>query len=197
MSNVGDLSPSAAGFQGYQTLDVASPAGAQPAPQPPVQPAAPPVPQQTTGVPGVPPLHLAIHRVEGALCAPMVSPLVRMHVVDAATGYRWGPSAGQQCIFNVDKEGQAFLRRAKTTPGKDPRSQSPWVADSGQSSFFRPFTTLPAALRFRRGQLQQDATDREQVANQLGVAVLGGGPLHCSGGVWAWDVLLTTNPLLV
>lgn len=158
MSNVGDLSPSAAGFQGYQTLDVASPAGqAQPAPQPPVQPAAPPVPQQTTGVPGVPPLHLAIHRVEGALCAPMVSPLVRMHVVDAATGYRWGKSAGQQCIFNVDKEGQAFLRRAKTTPGKDPRSQSPWVADSGQSSFFRPFTTLPAALRFRRGQLQQES----------------------------------------
>ena len=36
----------------------------------------------------------------GALGTSLVSPLVRIHLVDAATGYRWGKPAGQQCVFN-------------------------------------------------------------------------------------------------
>ena len=40
----------------------------------------------------------------GALSTTMVSPLVRVHLVDAASGYRWGKAAGQQCVFNENKE---------------------------------------------------------------------------------------------
>eukprot|EP00435_Cladocopium_sp_Y103_P063258 s348_g24.t2 len=90
--------------------------------------------------PSVLPLRLAIHRVEGAIGTSLVSPLVRIHLVDAATGYRWGKPAGQQCVFN-EKDGAAYLR-TKQEPGKEQRAP-PWTADSGQSSFFRPFSTMP------------------------------------------------------
>ncbi|CAE8589111.1 unnamed protein product [Polarella glacialis] len=37
--------------------------------------------------PRSPPVQLAIHRIEGALCSSAVSPVVRVHVVDAASGF--------------------------------------------------------------------------------------------------------------
>ncbi|CAJ1420284.1 unnamed protein product [Effrenium voratum] len=124
--------PSTAGFRGQLALDVgpAPPEGPAPGPKPP--------PEAERG--GTQ-LRLAIHRVEGALCTSTVSPLVRVHVVDAATGYRWGKPIGP-CVFNVDKDGAAYLRTAKAELGKEQRL-APWFADSGQSSFFRPFCTLP------------------------------------------------------
>lgn len=39
----------------------------------------------------------------GALSTSLVAPCVRIHLVDAASGYRWGKPAGQQCVFNENK----------------------------------------------------------------------------------------------
>lgn len=123
----GDTAAYPAPGYGQVAVDVAPPQGQPPAPEAQVPPS-------------VLPLRLAIHRVEGALGTSLVSPLVRIHLVDAATGYRWGKPAGQQCVFN-EKDGAAYLR-TKQEPGKEQRPP-PWTADSGQSSFFRPFCTMP------------------------------------------------------
>ncbi|CAK9055767.1 unnamed protein product [Durusdinium trenchii] len=105
-------------------------------------PGAPPVPPAPMSPASRAPLRLAIHRVEGALATSMVSPLVRVHLVDAASGYRWGKAAGEPCVFNENKDGTAYLR-TKQEYGKEQRFLPPWLADSGQSSFVRPFCTLP------------------------------------------------------
>ena len=132
----GDPSLPAENRGGQVALDVAPEGQAIPAP---------PATSAGAGTGGAPvhPLRLHISRVEGALSTSLVAPCVRIHLVDAASGYRWGKPAGQQCVFNENKDGAAYLR-TKQEPGKEQRSQSlPWMADSGQSSFFRPFCTLP------------------------------------------------------
>lgn len=105
----------------------------------------------------VPPLRLDVHRVEGVLSTSTVSPLVRVHLVDASSGYQLQKAAGQHCVFNLDKDGVPYLRNAKSHPMvKDHRQSVPWAADTGQGTYVRPFSTLPCRLRRSRGSVQQD-----------------------------------------
>mmetsp|Transcript_13603 Transcript_13603/g.21646 ORF Transcript_13603/g.21646 Transcript_13603/m.21646 type:complete len:918 (+) Transcript_13603:122-2875(+) len=102
--------------------------------------------------PRSPPVQLAIHRIEGALCSSAVSPVVRVHVVDAASGFWRAKAAGQHAIFNLDADGQPYLRSGAPQGkdgsflSKDRGAVAPWAADNGQSAFIRPFSTLPCPL---------------------------------------------------
>eukprot|EP00930_Biecheleria_cincta_P076237 TRINITY_DN63452_c0_g1_i1.p1 TRINITY_DN63452_c0_g1~~TRINITY_DN63452_c0_g1_i1.p1 ORF type:complete len:884 (-),score=123.55 TRINITY_DN63452_c0_g1_i1:135-2786(-) len=105
----------------------------------------------------VPPLRLDVHGVEGVLSTSTVSPLVRVHLVDASSGNHLPKATGQHCVFNLDKDGVPYLRNAKSHPMvKDHRQSVPWAADSGQATYVPPFSTLPCRLRRSRGGAQQE-----------------------------------------
>lgn len=52
----------------------------------------------------------------GALSTSLVAPCVRIHLVDAASGYRWGKPAGQQCVFNENKAAWPLPRENPSWP---------------------------------------------------------------------------------
>eukprot|EP00931_Biecheleriopsis_adriatica_P053857 TRINITY_DN31622_c0_g1_i1.p1 TRINITY_DN31622_c0_g1~~TRINITY_DN31622_c0_g1_i1.p1 ORF type:complete len:907 (-),score=180.09 TRINITY_DN31622_c0_g1_i1:24-2744(-) len=115
-----------------------------------------PMPGQQLAANLVPPLHLCIHRIDGHLLTSMSSPLVRVHLVDAATGFWRTKTVGKSIVFNLDSDSVPYLRSGKRHPlGKDYKMTVPWAADTGQSSTFRPFCTLPCKLKRGPGGVQQ------------------------------------------
>jgi len=101
-------------------------------------------------------LELGVHRGEGALTSSMVSPIVRMRLVDAATGYQIQKTAGQHCIFNLDADSQPYLRQNKGVQ-KFQRPDGPWYAYGAQSSTVLPWATMPCRMQRFRGTGQRDA----------------------------------------
>mmetsp|Transcript_20137 Transcript_20137/g.35744 ORF Transcript_20137/g.35744 Transcript_20137/m.35744 type:complete len:857 (+) Transcript_20137:93-2663(+) len=101
-------------------------------------------------------LELGVHRVEGALVTSMVSPIVRMRLVDAATGYPITKTPGQHCVFNLDADSQPYIRQNKGMQ-KFQRLEGPWFAFGAQSSAVVPWATMPCRMQRSRGGAQRDA----------------------------------------
>jgi WD40 repeat protein len=158
---------------GHLAIDVAPPiqtSEAAPGPLllPPLRPGqtgaeVPPFPAVPSfGYPGLqraPPLGLSIHRLDGWLQTSAVSPIVRIHIIDAATGLWRTKESNAPSIFNLDNVGEPYLRTASEDDllQKDLRGSSfPWVADTAPSSVLRPFATTPStALRRGRSGIDQ------------------------------------------